>query len=154
MLRSSPYLSWLSSQFNTSSQPKERLSMRPNKTCLLPRHPDTSVIRRRSHTTFAVCPSLKFVCVHRHALGVVGGTPVNSKWMACSKRRSVFSHTRKIVHSGDVKKFCYTQARTGRHIVEACPQPSPNSFTRLSPSAVVYVSEQRHLFCSDRVFIL
>ncbi len=58
------------------------------------------------------------------------GTPVSSKWMVCSKRRSVFSHTQTVVHSGDVKKFLRTQARTGRHIVEVCPQPQPNSFTR------------------------
>ncbi len=62
----------------------------------------------------------------------MGGATVISKWMVCSKRRSVFSHTQTVVHSGDVKKFLHTQARTGRHIVEACPQPSPNSFTRLS----------------------
>lgn len=82
------------------------------------------------------------------------GTPVKSKWMVLAKRQSVFPHQHPIVQSGDVKNFFFlTQARTGRHIVEACPQPSPNSLTRLSPPATVLASEQRHLFCSDRVFM-
>ena len=81
------------------------------------------------------------------------GYAVNSKWMACSKRRSVFSHTQTVVHSGDVKKFLHTQARTGRHIVEACPQPQPNSFTRLSRLTAVYVSEYRLRRFSDKVLI-
>ena len=48
------------------------------------------------------------VCVRTQTCigGIGGGAAVNSKWMVCSKRRSVFSHTQTVVHSGDEKSFC------------------------------------------------
>jgi len=107
----------------------------------MPTHPDTSAMRRglgQPSPSARVQSLCAYTDMHR---GHWWGATVISKWMVCSKRRSVFSHTQTVVHISDVKKFLRTQVRTGRHIVEACPQPQPNSFTRLSRLTAVYVSE-------------
>lgn len=100
------------------------------------------------------------VCVRTHTcIGGIGGVrPSNQNGWFCRKDGASFRiHSRLcrlVKQIGEVENFFFlTQARTGRHIVEACPQPSPNSLTRLSPPATVLASEQRYLFCSDRVFI-
>ena len=43
------------------------------------------------------------------------GTPVKSKWMVMSKRRSVFSHTQAIAHDGKVQSFSYTDKDKPTH---------------------------------------